>query len=155
MKTWMILLILVTLPAVVQASGNGHHHAGDEHLRGMLAVKENIPEELRIMDRTPVTPTAASQERGAALYRSLCGVCHGATGRGDGPAAAGMTTGPANFRDAEHAAIYSPGEKYWIIGNGLESGMPGFASQLSPLQRWDLVNYVQQFAREDSNDLFN
>jgi hypothetical protein len=29
-----------------------------------------------------------------------------------------LKTPPANFLDHKHSAIYGPGEKYWIIGNG-------------------------------------
>lgn len=35
---------------------------------------------------------------GSRLYSENCAVCHGSTGRGDGPMAAGLTTPPPNLR---------------------------------------------------------
>jgi mono/diheme cytochrome c family protein len=42
----------------------------------------------------------ASVERGGQLYREYCAQCHGATGKGDGPAASGLEPKPA-----VHAAV--------------------------------------------------
>jgi mono/diheme cytochrome c family protein len=36
-------------------------------------------------------------ERGKDLYAAKCQICHGANGRGDGPAAAAFTPKPADF----------------------------------------------------------
>lgn len=124
----------------------GEHHSADKstaHLAAMQRLKEQIPEEYRLMDRTPVTPTPQSLARGEELYLKHCAACHGQGGQGDGPAAAAMDPRPANFLDLEHSAIYGPGEKYWLIGNGSPAtGMPGFARQLGPGERWDLVNFI-------------
>lgn len=121
----------------------GHLDHHDAHMQAMLREKERIPAEFRIMDRTPVTPTATSLARGKMLYEKHCSVCHGKEGRGDGPAAAGLETRPASFLDLEHSSIYSPGEKYWIIGNGTkETGMPGFGHLLAADERWGLVNHI-------------
>lgn len=60
-----------------------------------------------------------------------------------------MKTPPANFLEKKHSAIYGPGEKYWIIGNGTgKTGMPAF-SQLTPVQRWHLVNYIIHLQEEN------
>ncbi|MBV8937306.1 MAG: copper homeostasis membrane protein CopD, partial [Alphaproteobacteria bacterium] len=46
----------------------------------------------------PAEPyTAASVVRGGILYADNCARCHGATGRGDGSAAAGLSIRPANL----------------------------------------------------------
>ncbi|MFN6951697.1 MAG: c-type cytochrome [Albidovulum sp.] len=47
-----------------------------------------------------VTLAACAPERqvsGRALYEEYCLVCHGASGRGDGPAAAGLVRPPADL----------------------------------------------------------
>jgi len=109
----------------------------------MYELKEKIPEDYRVMNRTPVIPDQGSLDHGANLFGQFCVACHGIEGKGDGPAASAMTSRPANFLDLEHSAIYGAGEKYWIIGNGSGStGMPGFGGELSPKDRWDLVNYI-------------
>ena len=131
-----------------------HDHHDDGHMEAMHAIKEKIPEELRIMDRTPLTPTPESLARGRDLYATFCASCHGVDGKGDGPAAAGLESPPASFLDLHHSAMYGPGEKYWIIGQGMpDLGMPGFAQQLDSRQRWDLVNFIYDL--QELADIFN
>ncbi|TYO98253.1 cbb3-type cytochrome c oxidase subunit III [Geothermobacter ehrlichii] len=155
MKSLLPILMLM-LAGTAFASGAGHHsHGGGDHMVTMGAVKKKIPAEYRVMDRTPVAPTAASLQSGADLFARNCAVCHGAEGRGDGPAAASLPTPPANFHDAHHRGFYGPGEKYWIISNGLQSGMPPFGERLSSRQRWDLVNHILNLPQENLNALFD
>jgi mono/diheme cytochrome c family protein len=40
-----------------------------------------------------------AMEEAQALYSTRCQVCHGATGRGDGAAAAGLNPRPHDYRD--------------------------------------------------------
>jgi mono/diheme cytochrome c family protein len=110
----------------------------------MYALKERIPEDYQVMERTPIIPDEESLKAGASLFSQQCAVCHGEQGRGDGLAAKGLSEKPANFLDREHSAIYGPGEKFWIIGNGSgETGMPAFPG-LSLVDRWNLVNRIYQ-----------
>lgn len=121
-----------------------------EHMDAMMAVKEEIPEEYRMMNRTPIIPDDESLQQGEKLFRQNCSVCHGEKGDGKGPAAGAMKTPPANFLEKKHSAMYGPGEKYWIIGNGTKkTGMPAF-EQLVPAQRWHLVNHILQLQQEGS-----
>jgi mono/diheme cytochrome c family protein len=145
-SSFWVLLLFTTLQWRLDHAGAhsvDHHEHDTAHMEAMHAIKEQIPEELRIMDRTPLSPTPKSLARGRQLYATFCATCHGVDGRGDGPAAAGLKSPPASFLDLHHSAMYGPGEKYWIIGHGIpELGMPGFAEQLEPRQRWDLVNFI-------------
>jgi len=123
-------MVILTL-SVTTAMGHGDKgHAEDQmtaHMQAMHALKELIPEEYRIMERTPLLPTDQSLAHGEAAYKRHCAVCHGHGGRGDGPAAKGLPTPPANFLDLQHSAVYGPGEKFWIIGNGSSATrMPAF-----------------------------
>src|SRR6185295_8095977 len=43
----------------------------------------------------------------AADFTTHCAVCHGATGRGDGPAAKGLTPPPADLTDAARMGEHS------------------------------------------------
>ena len=136
-----VLVSAVTL----WAHGDEKHPENSQksaHMKAMYALKEKIPSEYRIMERTPIHPDEQSLARGEELYAHQCAVCHGENGRGDGPAASGLKTLPANFLDQKHSAIYGPGEKFWIIGNGSgETGMPPFP-QVDIVDRWHLVNYI-------------
>lgn len=140
-----VFLLFLVMSQVVFAHGKEKHQTDtrmSEHMKEMYALKDKIPEEYRIMERTPIIPSEISLEQGQTIYEQNCLVCHGEVGDGKGPAAAAMPTPPANFLDKKHSAIYGPGEKYWIIGNGSgKTGMPGFP-QIEPIDRWHLVNYI-------------
>ncbi len=45
-------------------------------------------------------PSAAEQKEAEDVYSTRCTACHGATGLGDGAAAAALTPKPRNFADA-------------------------------------------------------
>ncbi len=140
------LLLLLSAPTgSVLADGNDKiagHAKMDQHMHEMMAVKERVPAEYRVMERTPIIPAAESLRRGEELYLKSCALCHGNKGDGKGPAAAALSTPPANFLDKHHSGMYNPGEKYWIIGNGSgATGMPAFPD-ISPVDRWHLTNYI-------------
>lgn len=85
---------------------------------------------------------APSVTRGAPLYAQNCAVCHGSTGRGDGPLAGRLPVRPADLLEP-HLFAHKPGEIFWWISYGSDNKvMPGFADKLSPDQRWDLINFV-------------
>lgn len=92
----------------------------------------------------PAAPyAAASIVHGEGIYRAHCQVCHGVAGWGDGPAAAGLPRRPADLT-AKHAGDHTAGDLFWWLTHGIPgSGMPGFAAQLSPEDRWDVINFVR------------
>ena len=96
---------------------------------------------------SPTEFAAASIAEGAVLFPTHCAVCHGAEGRGNGPAAASLPIPPANLT-AEHLWMHSDGELYWWLAHGIPApdggpAMPGFADTLSDDQRWALIDYVR------------
>lgn len=138
----MIFAFATTASFANGKKGHDHGHSMDPHMQAMYALKDKVPMDYQIMERTPVIPDQESLQSGSALFQRQCAVCHGEQGQGDGPAAKGMNQKPANFLDRDHSAIYGPGEKFWIIGNGSgETGMPAF-SDLSLMDRWHLVNHI-------------
>jgi copper transport protein len=93
--------------------------------------------------RNPIAPTAASVARGGAIYAERCAVCHGESGRGDGPAAIGATR-PADIR--QHlAAGHTDTQLFDWLSNGFPgTTMPAFSSELGEEDRWNVLNYIQQ-----------
>ena len=86
--------------------------------------------------QSPQPYTASSIAEGAALYVSLCAICHGADGYGDGPAAASLPLRQANLA-AGHASHHRPGEIYWWLTHGIAgTRMRGFVDRLTLAQRW-------------------
>lgn len=93
--------------------------------------------------RNPVAASRASIERGRKLFQSHCVTCHGAQGRGDGPAAAALNPQPADL--TVMAGQHPDGDFAWKIANG-RGAMPAWKSRLKPNQIWDLVNFIQGMA---------
>jgi putative copper export protein/mono/diheme cytochrome c family protein len=92
--------------------------------------------------RSGVAFAASSIAHGGAVYAEHCAACHGVSGAGDGPLAAGTPVRPADLT-AAHIFEHSDGDLFWWISNGIPAGgMPGFAAQLDERQRWDVINFI-------------
>jgi len=95
---------------------------------------------------------APSIARGAPLYAENCAMCHGATGRGDGPLAGKLPIRPADLTEP-HLFAHKVGEIFWWVSYGRDNGvMPSFADKLNPDQRWDLINFLLARAAGDLTD---
>ncbi len=96
----------------------------------------------------PVTP--ASIARGKVVYEEQgCGSCHGALGKGDGPAAAQLKDDEGNpipVRDFTGGTFRGGGGRldlYLRFVTGMDgSPMPSFAESVQGADRWALVDYV-------------
>jgi copper resistance protein D len=92
--------------------------------------------------RPTVSYNAASVAHGASLYRVHCANCHGLTGRGDGPASAGLLQRPADLT-APHTNNHTAGDIFWWLTHGIGTVMPAFGAQLPEDARWDLINFLR------------
>lgn len=87
----------------------------------------------------PVAPDARSLNNGRMLFQINCAVCHGALGRGDGPATRfgmagiGLTTDITKNR--------TDGYIFGMIRNG-RGLMPSY-NRIEEPDRWDVVNYLR------------
>ena len=86
--------------------------------------------------------SAPSLARGATLYSANCASCHGAAGRGDGPAAKGLDPAPANFHDAARMANRSLYGIYSTITLGVAGTSMAPFKQLPEDDRWALAFYA-------------
>jgi caa(3)-type oxidase subunit IV len=79
---------------------------------------------------------------GKELFNAQCVSCHGAGGKGDGVAAAGLNPKPRNFTVGDGwKAGRKPSQIYGTLTKGLNQ-MPAFGT-LPPDDRWALVHYVR------------
>jgi mono/diheme cytochrome c family protein len=84
---------------------------------------------------------------GKVVFLQNCAPCHGADGRGDGPASAGLNPKPANFRDPERRQQMTPERTIRIVTNGglsmkLSPVMPAFGEALTAKQIADVAAYI-------------
>jgi putative copper export protein/mono/diheme cytochrome c family protein len=96
---------------------------------------------------SPTDFSAASIVRGETVFAANCVACHGPSGRGDGPAAAGLRIKPADLT-MPHIWEHTDGEMFWWLSHGIEDpeggmAMPGFAATLSADDRWALIDFLR------------
>jgi len=96
----------------------------------------------------PRTRTSESVNNGKVVYEIYCLVCHGETGRGDGPVSSSgggpfvgvrsMVTDTVDRRTDGY--LYGVIVNAQVMGRGL---MPRYGDKIIGTDRWDLVNYVR------------
>jgi mono/diheme cytochrome c family protein len=92
----------------------------------------------------PVNPLPADEvslQRGGILYSIHCQLCHGEQGHGDGPLADHFDQTPQNLTAPTIGAEFDGGV-YLTITQGFGQ-MPSLAENLTPRERWDIVNYLR------------
>jgi mono/diheme cytochrome c family protein len=94
--------------------------------------------------KNPVPASAAAIEDGKKVYMKQCRMCHGDSGKGDGPMAPEGSM-PADFTDAKWDHGSGDGEIFKIISDGVgkDSPMKGFKSKLTAKEMWSLVHYLR------------
>jgi high-affinity iron transporter len=86
------------------------------------------------------TPSLA---RGAEVYAANCSSCHGAQGKGDGPAAIGLDPTPTNLSETAALEDQSPLDYYRRITIGVVgTAMPSFENRLPAQDRWAAALYA-------------
>lgn len=95
--------------------------------------------------KNPIKGNEASILIGKKTYIQLCVTCHGDKGKGDGIAAPGLPKPPADHTSA-FVQNQTDGALYWIITIG-NNPMPSYKKALSPLQRWQVINYIRTLAK--------
>ncbi len=97
---------------------------------------------IRLYELTVAPRRAPDLRRAAELFQANCVACHGAQGRGDGPAAKGMEPPASNFHDEERMGVRSLYGLYNTITLGVGgTPMRGF-SELTEADRWALAFFV-------------
>lgn len=87
-------------------------------------------------------PHPPNVPKGEAMFAQSCAACHGASGKGDGPAAAGLKPAPADLT----AKAVREGLTAYRVFNAVSFGvlntpMPAFVN-LTADERWDIAFYV-------------
>jgi len=115
-----------------KASGDAVHEAANQLKAAVIAAYQ-----LTVAPR--VAPKLADATR---LYNANCASCHGADGRGDGPAAKGLDPAPANFHDADRMRVRSLYGLYNTVTLGVGgTAMRGY-KELSDDERWMLTFHL-------------
>ena len=95
--------------------------------------------------KNPLSGNTEILQYAKVIYATYCGPCHGSKGKGDGVAAAGLQTKPADH-SSDYVQKQTDGALFWMISEG-HNPMPAFKNTLTENQRWELVNYIRTLAK--------
>ncbi len=89
---------------------------------------------------------------GEQIYNTYCANCHGAKGKGDGPAGASLNPKPANFTDCKVMKSRSDNDLVTIVKKGGAAVgrsplMMPWGTQLSDGQIKEVVSYIRRFCK--------
>ena len=133
LRMWQIIIAVGLLCLAANFSFSGDAPPDDWKAPARAARKQN-----------PIPTTSDSVAAGTKAYAANCLACHGATGKGDGPAAIACNPRPKDLSDPKISS-QSDGELFWKITEG-KKPMPAFDKLLSDTDRWNVVNYVRVLA---------
>jgi len=88
---------------------------------------------------------AASDDLGAKVYAQRCALCHGAEGKGDGAAAAGLNPKPRNHTDGTYMNARTDGDLLEVIRIG-KGAMPAWGKVLSEAEIQAVLKHVRSLA---------
>jgi len=103
---------------------------------------------------------AANALRGKTIYDAKCVECHGASGKGDGPAGPLLSPAPRDFtsakyklRTTETGSLPTDADLIASITRGLPgTAMPGWEGILLATEIRDVVEYLKSFSTRFSNE---
>ncbi|WP_237247942.1 cytochrome c [Sideroxyarcus emersonii] len=96
--------------------------------------------------KNPVPATQKSVELGGRLFGIYCTPCHGYAGKGDGLVGQKLVLQPYNLT-ADQTKQRSDGFIWGMMTFG-GAVMPPYANDLSPTERWHVVNYVRKVLQQ-------
>lgn len=95
-----------------------------------------------------VTCYSADLIHGRAVYGMNCAVCHGQSGKGDGPRAAEFQPKPTNFTDPQAMQAVTSAKFEKSVVEGLpDITWHTFGNLLTPEDVSDVTHYVRSFIR--------
>jgi cytochrome c1 len=112
--------------------------------RNVAVVK---PEPVASNEIPGVPKNGAVYRAGKIVYSTYCLGCHGVSGNGGGTVGHLLSPEPRDFTDGAWMTKQSDNYLFAVIAGGKpNTAMPGFKDILTPLQRAEVLRYVEYFA---------
>ncbi|MEO5968978.1 MAG: c-type cytochrome [Bdellovibrionia bacterium] len=145
----IFLTSFVFLGIFITLTGTDLFFRGDIYVKGPLMAAVESKSKI-------AKPWISSPEliaHGKELFAVQCATCHGAEGKGNGPAASALTPAPRNFTQTEG---WKNGRKVTMIFKTLKEGLPPSAmasyATLPADDRWALSHYVASIGTKPETD---
>lgn len=119
----MNIRLFSVLTLALLAAWSGHFYASAQPAHG----------------QAPAAPEAL--KRGAELYAKNCALCHGKTGKADGPIARSLKPAPRDFSKGEFKYTASDAERLQFIKKG-KGPMPAWEKTLTDAQINDVILFI-------------
>ena len=100
--------------------------------------------------QNPLNGNAATLQKGQKIFKSLCASCHGGDGKGEPVMIKTLNPPPADLT-SDMVQKQTDGEIFWKISEG-RGVMASYKSMLSDTDRWAVVKYIRQLAKNKSNE---
>ncbi|MFZ5503142.1 MAG: c-type cytochrome [Pseudomonadota bacterium] len=104
--------------------------------------------------KNPVAADEKSVATGKHLFGIYCTPCHGKSGTGDGLVGEKLLMKPWDLTSGSTMHSWAPSEYpdgyifgYMTLGGAV---MPSYANDLSPTERWHVVNYIRKTLQADT-----
>jgi cytochrome c oxidase cbb3-type subunit III len=96
---------------------------------------------------------APAHAQAPMAFKIYCARCHGDDGKGDGPAASGLSTKPQDFQDCAAMAKKTDANLFKAIKDGgasvgLPADMPAWGMGLNDDQIHQLIAYIRTFCKK-------
>ncbi|MBI4446700.1 MAG: cytochrome c [Acidobacteria bacterium] len=87
-------------------------------------------------------------QKGVEVHKKQCLRCHGAEGKGDGPASRLLKVKPADWRDPARMSSLSDEDLYRLVKEGGAAAgkskmMPAFGAKLNDQEIYDVIAFVK------------
>jgi mono/diheme cytochrome c family protein len=103
-----------------------------------------VPKEANAL-KNPIKDSEQATIAGQKLFTSMCVVCHGNKGKGDGMAGMNLKPRPTNLTTAEMQE-QTDGAIYWKLTEG-RTPMASYKDIIKEEERWQLVNYIRKLKK--------
>lgn len=136
-------IITVAFPTDMQFQPSVDYQEGPRRLPPEGAV--SIQGKSLVLDavaNNPIPTDEVSLQRGEILYSIHCALCHGASGEGDGPLVEFYEDRPPSDLTTPNIHAQFDGGLFRTLSQGLGQ-MPALAENLTPRERWDVINYMR------------
>jgi mono/diheme cytochrome c family protein len=94
----------------------------------------------------PLKGNEEATQKGKEIFQNTCALCHGQTGKGDGPAGAALQPHPKNLT-SEKVQSQTDGAIFWKITTG-NPPMASYKDVFSETQRWQLIDYIRLLGKK-------
>ncbi len=105
-----------------------------------------------LQQTNPIPASTESMARGDEIYAVACAICHGPTGKGDGPVGVTLNPRPPDLQLHMLPGVHTDGQLFeWVTKGFPNSEMPAFDEDYSDEERWDVINFIRSFADRPSS----